>query len=125
MMTGFHQNYIGAHQHRLTKGEKKPLPHGIKPIPHLFQEAGYFTALMSWKTDCNFLPDDRKKLFMGTDWSERKEGQPFFARITFGKTHRSFHRDPARPIAIEDRVIAVDTSIDARARARGGGQARC
>ncbi len=32
MMTGFHQNYIGAHQHRTAN--KKPLPFGIKPIPH-------------------------------------------------------------------------------------------
>ena len=100
MMTGFHQNYIGAQQHR--EYHKQPLPHGIKPIPHLFRDAGYFTALMSSKTDCNFLPDQRSELFMGRDWRERKEGQPFFARITFGGTHRSWKRDPLRPIAIED-----------------------
>ena len=57
MMTGFHQNYIRANQHR--EHNKQPLPHGIKPIPHLFQEAGYFTALMSWKTDCNFTPNTK------------------------------------------------------------------
>ena len=39
MMTGFHQNYIRANQHRETN--KQPLPHGIQPIPHLFEEAGY------------------------------------------------------------------------------------
>ncbi|EMI53126.1 sulfatase atsG [Rhodopirellula sallentina SM41] len=39
---------------------------------------------------------------MGKDWSEREPGQPFFARITFMETHRDFHRDPERPIAIED-----------------------
>ena len=100
MMTGFHQNYIGANQHR--EHDKKPLPHGIKPIPHLFQEAGYFTALMSRKTDCNFTPNTKAELFMGDDWSERKPGQPFFARITFGGTHRAFKRDPVRPIDIED-----------------------
>jgi N-sulfoglucosamine sulfohydrolase len=100
MMTGFHQNYIGANQHR--EHDKKPLPHGIKPIPHLFQEAGYFTALMSWKTDCNFTPNKKVELFMGQDWAEREPGQPFFARITFGGTHRSWNRDPERPIAIED-----------------------
>ncbi len=27
MMTGFHQNYIGAHQHRTA--DKKPLPYGM------------------------------------------------------------------------------------------------
>ena len=100
MMTGFYQNYIGANQHR--EYNKKPLPHGIKPVPHLFQEAGYFTALMSRKTDCNFTPNTKKELFMGEDWSERKPGQPFFARISFAGTHRSWNRDPQRPIDIRD-----------------------
>jgi len=100
MMTGFHQNYIRANQHR--EHNKQPLPHGIKPIPHLFQEAGYFTALMSWKTDCNFVPNRRNELFMGEDWNERNPDQPFFARITFGGTHRSWNRDPERPIDTDD-----------------------
>ncbi len=100
MMTGFHQNFIGANQHR--EHNKKPLPDGIKPIPQLMQEAGYFTALMSWKVDVNFLPDRKEELFMGTDWSQRKPGQPFFARITFSGTHRQFERDPVRPIDIDD-----------------------
>jgi len=100
MMTGFHQNYIGAHQHRTYK--KKPLPYGIKPIPNLFAEAGYFTCLMSKKIDCNFAKGGRKDLFMGSDWKERKSGQPFFARITFGGTHRAWRRDPERPIDIKD-----------------------
>lgn len=100
MMTGFHQNYIGAHQHRTSI--KKPLPHGIRPIPHLFRDAGYFTALMSYKTDMNFLPAERDELFMGKDWNERKPDQPFFARITFPATHRKWNRDPERPIDIKD-----------------------
>ncbi len=100
MMTGFHQNYIGANQHR--EHHKESLPHGIKPVPHLFAEAGYYTALMSSKTDCNFLPTAKNELFMGKDWKERKEGQPFFARITFGGTHRSWNRDPERPIEIDE-----------------------
>lgn len=96
MMTGYHQNFIGAHQHR--EYNKQPLPHGIKPIPHLLKEAGYYTALMSNKTDCNFLPDSRGELFEGTDWNQRGQDQPFFARITFGGTHRPWQRDPQRPI---------------------------
>ena len=102
MMTGFHQNYIGAHQHRTDKDKKMPLPYGIKPIPNLFADAGYFTCLMSNKTDCNFTPASKKDLFMGKDWKERKPDQPFFARITFGGTHRSWNRDPERPIDIKD-----------------------
>ncbi|QDT05381.1 Arylsulfatase [Rubripirellula lacrimiformis] len=100
MMTGFHQNYIGAHQHRTD--DKKPLPYGIRPIPHLFADAGYFTCLMSWKTDCNFLPDSKEELFMGGDWNQRDPDQPFFARITFGGTHRAWNRDPVRPIDGDD-----------------------
>ncbi len=101
MMTGFHQNYIGAHQHRTEN--KQPLPYGIRPIPHLLADAGYFTCLMSWKTDCNFLPDTKQELFMDVkDWKNRKPNQPFFARITFGGTHRLWNRDPERPIDIAD-----------------------
>jgi len=100
MMTGFHQNYIRAHQHRTN--DKHPLPYDIKPIPHLFAENGYHTSLMSWKTDCNFLPDKKGELFQGTDWNQRKEGQPFFARITFSGTHRLWNRDPQRPIDPKD-----------------------
>ena len=103
MITGFHQNYIGANQHRTQEPgwEKKQLPHGIKPITHLLEEAGYYTCLMeNKKTDCNFLTD--KPLFIGKDWSERSDGQPFFAQITFGGTHRKWLRDPERPIDIAD-----------------------
>jgi N-sulfoglucosamine sulfohydrolase len=100
MMTGFHQNYIGANQHR--ENNKRPLPYGIKPIPHLFAEAGYYTALLSSKTDCNFIPDGKSALFQGSDWKGRKEGQPFFARMTFGGTHRAWNRDPIRPIDGKD-----------------------
>jgi N-sulfoglucosamine sulfohydrolase len=95
MMTGFHQNYIGANQHRTA--DKKPLPHGIKPIPQLLEEAGYYTATMiGAKTDCNFTTTG--KLFMGKSWKERKAGQPFYVQATFGGTHRNFVRDPIRPI---------------------------
>ncbi|WP_366182436.1 sulfatase [Flavobacterium ovatum] len=112
MMTGFYQNYIGANQHRTYK--KVPLPYGIKPIPKLLEEAGYFTSLMSWKVDCNFLPDKKEELFMDTSdytkknqigWRNRKKGQPFFASITFQDTHRPWDRDSIRPINLNDVVV--------------------
>lgn len=121
MMTGYYQNYIGANQHRTN--DKKSLPYGIKPIPKLFEEAGYFTTLMSWKTDVNFLPDTKEELFMNTnDWTDREEGQPFFARITFQDTHRKWNRDPERPISIEDVELPpyyADTPFNRRDWANG------
>ncbi len=100
MLTGFHQNYIGANQHRTAKKDKKPLPYGIQPIPNLLEDAGYFTCLMDRKTDHNFTTT--RPLFMGRDWKERKPGQPFFAQVTFHGTHRTWQRDPERPIDGKD-----------------------
>ncbi len=120
MMTGFHQNYIEANQHR--EHDKQPLPHGIKPIPHLFAEAGYHTALMSKKTDYNFVPNSKSELFEGQDWAERDPGQPFFARVTFGGTHRSWKRDPQGPIEIGDVELPpyyADTELIRRDWANG------
>ncbi|MCB1120981.1 MAG: sulfatase [Verrucomicrobiae bacterium] len=101
MMTGFHQNYIGAEQHRTEGDEKGPLPYGIKAMPLLLKEAGYYTVLMeSAKTDCNFLGDLG---FAGKkDWKDRAPGQPFFAQITLLGTHRTWKRDPLNPIDPED-----------------------
>ncbi|MCX6326941.1 MAG: sulfatase [Bacteroidia bacterium] len=100
MMTGFHQDYIGCGQHR-TSGpgfEKKALPFGIKPIPHLLEEAGYYTCLIDKKTDCNFTTE--RPLFKGKDWSEKKEGQPFYAQVSFSGTHRTWQNDTINPLDI-------------------------
>jgi arylsulfatase A-like enzyme len=102
MITGFYQNYIGAENH--DDKDKKALPYGIKPITHLLQEAGYFTCFMeSRKTNLHFTLD--KPVCQGEDWSERAEGQPFFAQLTFQGTHRKWHneiRDFLNPISVED-----------------------
>jgi hypothetical protein len=65
------------------------------------EEAGYFTCFMATrKTDLNFIYDE--PLYQGEDWSERVDGQPFFAQLTFSGTHRKWKRDPERPIAIDN-----------------------
>ncbi|MFR9651738.1 MAG: sulfatase [Rikenellaceae bacterium] len=114
MMSGYYQNYVGGNQHRLSADLKQPLPHGIRPMPHLMRDAGYYTRLMSWKTDVNYLPYKGSDLFEDTRfWSERDKSapffnnpergdKPFFARITLSGTHRSWDRDPQRPIDIKD-----------------------
>ncbi|AWW33065.1 sulfatase [Echinicola strongylocentroti] len=120
MITGFHQNYIGAQQHRTAEKDKEVLPHGIKPLPLLLKEAGYYTALMkSAKTDANFKGDLG---FMGDDWKDRKKGQPFFAQITLTGTHREWKRDPLNPIATEEVVLPpyyADTPFARRDWANG------
>ncbi|MGB0145213.1 MAG: sulfatase family protein [Akkermansiaceae bacterium] len=87
-ITGMYQTSIGAHHHRSGRGEKKiVLPESVKLVPKLFQEAGYHTSISGWpgrkgrfgKTDYNFEWD--RSVYDGADWSEREDGQPFFAQI--------------------------------------------
>jgi arylsulfatase A-like enzyme len=93
MITGMYQTTIGAQHHRSSLGtEKIRLPEGVRPIPALFREAGYYTCNAAFsaarpgefgqrgKDDYNFIYD-RRDLYDGADWSGRSEGQPFFAQI--------------------------------------------
>lgn len=85
MMTGVYQTRTDTQDQR-RRGVT--LPKGMKPITHLLQKAGYYTALgcgYSGKTDLNFKAN---RLFDGQDWRTRKKEQPFFAQITIGETHR-------------------------------------
>ena len=46
LITGMEQAAIGAEHHRSGRGKLRiHLPAGVRPIPALFQEAGYYTCL--------------------------------------------------------------------------------
>ncbi|MDG1890183.1 MAG: sulfatase [Verrucomicrobiota bacterium] len=88
LITGMYQTSIGAHHHRSGRGAQKiRLPEHVRLVPKYFQDAGYHTSISGWpsgsgrfgKTDYNFEWDSH--VYDGTDWSERKSGQPFFAQI--------------------------------------------
>ena len=84
-----YQTTIGAHHHRSGRGtEKIRLPEGIRTIPEMFQEAGYYTTLTGWpiraderlgKSDYNF--EWSQEIYDGADWANRNDPQPFFAQI--------------------------------------------
>ncbi|MFC1712459.1 sulfatase-like hydrolase/transferase [Candidatus Poribacteria bacterium] len=106
VMTGMYQTSIGVHHHRSNR--QTPLPEGIRNITHYLREAGYFTcngqALTDGrkgKLDYNFKMSF-DEAFDGTDWSQCKPGQPFFAELHFSETHRNFYRDPDNPIDPDD-----------------------
>ncbi|MDQ3651573.1 MAG: sulfatase [Acidobacteriota bacterium] len=89
MITGMYQTTIGAHNHRSGRGRLKiHLPEGVVPVPALFKQAGYYTAIggplvkntkQFAKTDYNFEWD--ASIYDGNDWSGRKPGQPFFMQV--------------------------------------------
>jgi hypothetical protein len=71
---------------------------GVRLITDYLRDAGYFTCNVttaapgvkgSGKTDFNF--KTANKPFDGTDWNQRKGGQPFFAQISLPVTHRSWN----------------------------------
>jgi len=123
LITGMYQTSIGAHHHRSGRGtEKIHLPSRIRLVPELFQEAGYYTCnghlgnrKRPGKTDYNFEYD--KDVYNGTDWSNRKPAQPFFAQIQLaggkGRTKKTpLPMNPADvklpPYYPEDPVILDD-----------------
>lgn len=86
MITGMYQTTIGAHHHRSSRGDLKvTLPEGMKTIPELFREAGYYTTIADasgtkkGKQDYNF-DYNEASLYDGGDWTKRSKGQPFFAQ---------------------------------------------
>lgn len=102
MITGMYPTSIDCHQHR--KQYKTSLPDSIVPITEYFRQAGYFVCngtvndrTKFGKTDYNFT-HDVKTLYDGTDWRERKEGQPFFAQIQISYPHRPFIEDKEHPV---------------------------
>ena len=93
--TGQYQTTIGGHHH-LTR-DIPVLPASIPTVTGLMQKAGYFVSNGRGRTTDNKLAKSHlnfkyepRKFFDGVDWSERKEGQPFFAQVQIKEPHRSF-----------------------------------
>ncbi len=102
MMTGMHQNAIGAHQHRTAN--KQPLSDPVVPFPLLLQKAGYHLGLMyGKKLDLNFRHSS-KELFPDGDWSEAGE-KPFCIQMSFSNTHRSWHHYPDNPVDLKKVIV--------------------
>jgi len=108
-MTGMYQISIGAQNHRSHRDDGYTLPEGVKVLPDLMREAGYFTANVvalqagfrgTGKTDWNFNLDH--KPFDSNKWADLKTHQPFYAQVNFQETHRKYHApkkaDPAKVV---------------------------
>ncbi len=87
MMGGQSQIRFNAHEHRSSRGPAKlTLPNGLKLLPQLVKESGYYTFNLG-KTDYNFLWDQKatysyeQKGRSPVPWETLKENQPFFGQI--------------------------------------------
>ncbi len=102
LVTGRYPVSIHSHQHRTRFKEK--LPEGVKPITDYFRGQGYFVTNGSYrgrevkgKTDYNFQASF-EDLYDGTDWSDRRPGQPFFSQVQIFLPHRPFLTDSLQPV---------------------------
>ena len=100
LITGMYPTSINCLDHRTI--DMTELPAGIRPITEYFREAGYFCTngnsldmTKPGKEDYNFKSGN---LFDGTDWAQRKTGQPFFAQVQIYNPHRPFVHDTENPI---------------------------
>jgi arylsulfatase A-like enzyme len=88
LITGMYQTTIGAHHHRSGRGDLKiTLPNGIRPLPELFNQAGYASLNQQYdpfrggkpragKTDYNFEWDE--SIYSGFDPNEFESDRPLF-----------------------------------------------
>lgn len=119
VITGMYQTSIGAHHHRSGRGELKiHLPKGMRTIPELFREAGYFTTNANpegkrpGKEDYNF-DYQRSDLYNGVDWTRRAAGQPFFAQyqLAGGKLRNSEKAYKKVEAELENLVTTEDVTL--------------
>ena len=115
--SGLYQTSIGGHHH-LTRN-KPVLSKNVPTVTGLMQSAGYFVSngrgipndSRLAKSGFNFVYNARE-FFDGTDWSERPEGQPFFAQVQISQPHRPFVKSVrARPKAPIPPYYPVDSAV--------------
>ena len=87
IMGGQSQIRFNAHEHRSSRGPAKLyLPDGLKLLPQLMKEQGYFTFNLG-KDDYNFVWDQpatyslQRKSRDDAPWDTLKDQQPFFGQI--------------------------------------------
>jgi uncharacterized sulfatase len=114
LITGMYATSIDCHNHRSHRHDDFKLPAPVVPITELFRHAGYYTANVreaapgfraTQKTDYNF---PVAGVWEGTDWTQRKAGQPFFAMVAFQPPHRG----PAWPQARKQPYLVDPSKID-------------
>ena len=104
IITGMYQTSTGCHNHRSHRDDGYELPEGVRLVTDYFRDSGYFVSRgqandlsKPGKLDYNFKKDFHEA-YDGTDWRQRDPDQPFFSHVHFSETHRTFYRDPERPI---------------------------
>ncbi len=97
LITGCYAPRIGTQYHR--RAAMAPLPDGLKLFPAYLRDAGYYTTNKS-KTDYNIrgVEDAWDESSNKASWRNRKDGQPFFHKQSFGVSHEGSLHFPTEHI---------------------------
>ena len=103
MITGVTQTTLGSVTMRPPKEFMRPLPDGVKPLPAVLRDVGYFTANVRDKQIGSSGKNDWNFRYEGKGWdsgklSDLKPSQPFYAQFNIQLAHRPFKRDPENPV---------------------------
>ncbi|MBX2850486.1 MAG: sulfatase [Phycisphaeraceae bacterium] len=95
MATGVYQTTLGAHHMRYSKALMPQLPEGIKTLPQMLRERGYYTGNIRGIAGTGMAKDDwqfkhRGKRWDTKSWEELVKNQPFYAQINSSESHRRF-----------------------------------
>lgn len=86
LITSCHAPRIGTQYHR--RSAMAPMPEGVRMFPAYLRDTGYYTTNNS-KTDYNATPgkDVWDISSNKAHWRNRKAGQPFFHKVSYGQSH--------------------------------------
>lgn len=117
IITGMYQTSIGAHEHyssfSIWRGKEMevwdPNYLGVRTLPEMFKAAGYYT-FNEGKEHYNFVyqtedlydrsgPNGFKGAKDGTEWTGKKDDQPFFGQI---QLYGGKYKDPPEVVKPED-----------------------
>lgn len=130
IITGMYQTSIGAHEHyssfSMWRGNEMedwdPNHLGIRTLPEMFKAAGYYT-FNEGKNHYNFVFTDEtlydhrnpengfKGAKNGSEWTGRKEGQPFFGQIQLRGGKKGDSPDVVKPEEVSVHPYYPDIEI--------------
>ena len=116
LMVGASATTFGLHNHRSSRSAAAAihLPQGVKTLPRLMRDAGYYTFNHGGKIDFNFVfkaaehfntVEPRRGFYRPGQklaWRNRKPGQPFFGMVQLvGGKGRRLKQNPTNPADIK------------------------
>ncbi len=107
LATGVYQTTLGAYHMRYSEELMPQLPEGIRTLPEMLREKGYFTGNISNISGTGTGKDDwlfktSRKIWDTQSWEELVQNEPFYGLVNMSHSHRPFARDSHTKVDEDD-----------------------